>query len=866
MIRIPSFKTILYSLLTAAIVFAVFCTPVKAENEDESVNNGIPVVYINIDESQVTIEQMYNSPDHSVYCYGTISIVVPDNFHYSDFENTVLQSLEGLQMSMRGRGNSTWQANTEKKPFKIKLEEAADILGLGENKHWVLMANHFDSTLIRNRITAWLGDQMEFAFTPRGVPVDLVLSGDIYGTKYLGSYYLSENVRVGENRLEIDELKKKDTDQLTITGGYLLQNGYQVDRNSPDRFFTKRNADWATHTPSFDTSSDSLNSAVRNDETEEAFSGRELEDAYENKVQQEYIQNYIQMFEDVLFENGTEYRELMDLESAAKYWLFQTFTLNGDAYATGSTYLYKVRDTENSIGKLYWGPLWDFDFGWDKQIKTDVMPYGHEWIKPMLYDREPGGFVEEVHKQWPKMKQLIEKLIEDGGIIDGYYRETKASARSDKAVYYPESDETFESNIEHLKEWIRKRLNWFDKNLYLIDNMVHKVTFIVDDEVYYTDFKTDSEYVDGSEPYPEKEGYVFMGWTDENGNIISSNTYITEDRIITAKYLSDEEATHAADIAFRKKNDVYMYNVHIFMYQIPYELIPEDADDQRVEWSSSNEEYATVDENGMVTYNGPGTVTLTAKLPFGTTREFTLTVLEGELPVPESIYPDNTEIRMNIGEQTPVHINTEPTPTKIHEYHYESLDESVVTVDEFGVLKAIGEGQTTVKITTVSYGPDGEDIILETSVTVTAGAVKPAEITYTITGGTESSWQKGSGLKITYTVKRSENDETCFSHFTGLIIDDKVLEKDRDYTAVSGSTIVTIKPEFLETLSEGKHSVTLTFDDGEAAAVLNVMANQESPDTGIYDQTGIYAVIFTLAVTGIFVLLKHKKRILNKSR
>ena len=855
--RIPSIKTALFYLLSVILLFTVFVKPVKAE-EAETVDNGIPVVYINIDESQGTIARMYDSVDHNVYCYGTISISVPENFHYSDFADKILKSVDGLQMSMRGRGNSTWSAYTEKKPFKIKLDKKADILGLGENKHWVLLANHFDSTLIKNRITAWLGDQMGFDFTPRGVPVDLVLSGDIYGTKYLGSYYLSENVRVDTNRLEIDELKEGDTDPDVITGGYLLQNGYQVDKNSPDRFFTSRNADWATHTPSFDTSDNVLLGAAE-EETEEAFAGRDLGDGYVNKAQQEYIQNYIQMFEDVLFEQGTEYRKLMDLESAAKYWLLQTFTLNGDGYATGSTYMYKIRDSAEGVGKIYWGPLWDFDFGWDKQAKTTGIPYGHEWIKPMLYDTADGGFVEEIHKQWPVMKENLLKLIEDGGIIDQYYEETKVSAHRDHDIYHEDSDETFEWNIEHLKSWIRERLAWFDENLSMIDNMVHKVTYMVDGEVYDILFKAESETIDGSEPFPEKDGYVFIGWTDENGNIINSTTEITEDRIITAKYLSDEEATHAADIALRKDNDMFRYNVHIFMYQIPYEIIPADAVDQKIEWTSSDEEYATVDSNGLVQYNGPGTVTLTARLKFGTTRQFTLTVIDGELPVPQAIIPEETEITLSPEEQKPIYISTDPTPTKINEYYYESGDESIVTVDEYGVLKAIGEGQTTVTIKTVSYGPDGEDIVLETTVTVTVR--KPVEITYTVSEGADSAWKKGSTGTLTYTVKRSERDETCFSHFTGVSIDDTALVKDKDYNAVSGSTVVTLKAETLNKLGEGTHTVKLTFDDGETAVTLNVTANPDSPDTGDYN--GIYTVLFTLSISVITVLFFRKKKLFS---
>ena len=111
---------------------------------------------------------------------------------------------------IRGRGNSTWKA--AKKPYKIKLEYKADVFGLGENTHWVLLANAFDTTTFKNRFVGWLGDKLNFEFTPRGVPVDVVIIGKRNGEEisrdYLGNYLFAEHLRIGENRLEIPELKQ----------------------------------------------------------------------------------------------------------------------------------------------------------------------------------------------------------------------------------------------------------------------------------------------------------------------------------------------------------------------------------------------------------------------------------------------------------------------------------------------------------------------------------------------------------------------------------------------------------------------------------------------------------------------------------
>ena len=73
---------------------------------------------------------------------------------------------------------------------------------MGKNKHWVLLANYYDNSLLRNKITYWLGQQLNMAFTPKSEPVDVVMNGEYYG-----SYFLSQQVRVGSTRVDIDDLE-----------------------------------------------------------------------------------------------------------------------------------------------------------------------------------------------------------------------------------------------------------------------------------------------------------------------------------------------------------------------------------------------------------------------------------------------------------------------------------------------------------------------------------------------------------------------------------------------------------------------------------------------------------------------------------
>ena len=48
------------------------------------------------------------------------------------------------KIEIKGRGNSTW--GLPKKPYKIKLDSKTNLFSMGKNKHWVLLANYYDSS------------------------------------------------------------------------------------------------------------------------------------------------------------------------------------------------------------------------------------------------------------------------------------------------------------------------------------------------------------------------------------------------------------------------------------------------------------------------------------------------------------------------------------------------------------------------------------------------------------------------------------------------------------------------------------------------------------------------------------------------
>ena len=123
-------------------------------------------------------------------------------------------------------------------------------------------------------------------------------------------------------------------------------------------------------------------------------------------------------------------------------------------------------------------------------------------------------------------------------------------------------------------------------------------------------------------------------------------------------------------------------------------------------------------------------------------------------------------------------------------------------------------------------------------------------------------WTKGSKTACVFRFKKAFNDEVCFVNFTGVFIDGKEAQKDKDYTATKGSTIITFAPEFLETLSTGEHMIKITFKDGESSAVLKVLAPaaDTTPTTGDTSMPVLWAMLILISMVGTAVLIEKKRR------
>ncbi|WP_138268424.1 X2-like carbohydrate binding domain-containing protein [Anaerofustis stercorihominis] len=128
---------------------------------------------------------------------------------------------------------------------------------------------------------------------------------------------------------------------------------------------------------------------------------------------------------------------------------------------------------------------------------------------------------------------------------------------------------------------------------------------------------------------------------------------------------------------------------------------------------------------------------------------------------------------------------------------------------------------------------------------------------YNIISGNNSQWTKGDSSSISITVNGD------VEKFVGIEIDGKAVD-EKNYTVKSGSTIITLKPEYLNTLSVGKHTLTVIYTDGEVTGEFEILDKNKiiTPETGDDNNIGLWTILSIIAGCGLVgaVSFKSKKK------
>lgn len=345
----------------------------KAVYEVNFTNTGLPVVVVNQLSGTRSSETNSDYTKASKAWYdatGTMwqpkdadwSMEEGDNFMVYNADGTSALSDKNGELvttpalaSTRLRGNVTQQM--PKKPFAVKLDKKHGIFmndadtenDLPAHKRWVLLSNWKDRTLMRNEVAFGIADVFQqtfpndgLAWNPSGQFVELVYNG-----VHVGNYYLCEHIKIDGNRLDItDPFDEKDGYSGTPEDyGYLLEADDGYDET------------WKFTTANY------IPFLFKDDGNDEMLS---------------YVAGLVRGVEDKLYAgNYSAAYEQLDITSLVDYWLIQEVMMNSEMKHPKSVYMYLNK------GKLYAGPIWDFDWN-TLPVSTSYSEEGYSYTNSML--------------------------------------------------------------------------------------------------------------------------------------------------------------------------------------------------------------------------------------------------------------------------------------------------------------------------------------------------------------------------------------------------------------------------------------------------------------------------------------------------
>ena len=274
----------------------------------------------------------------------------------------------------------------------------------------MLLANYKDATLLTNTVAFELGRRFGLPYTNHYFHVEVVLNG-----VYQGSYVLTEQVQVGEGRVDIDEDE-----------GFLAELDVYYDEE-----------------PKFKTTNLQLPVMIKSPEDLPDPSGYD------------FVRNSLNALDAALsspdFPNNG-YADLIDMAAFVDFIMINEIVLNLELGHPKSTYLYKDAGPDARISM---GPLWDFDwaFGLDGgtsvNIATAESRFQGGWFFERFF-RDP-VFVSAYRQRWNEKYPDIASM---SAFIEAKYRELRLSQSLNSRRWYALD---YRQEIDRMKTWWDRR-------------------------------------------------------------------------------------------------------------------------------------------------------------------------------------------------------------------------------------------------------------------------------------------------------------------------------------------------------------------------------------------------------------------------
>jgi len=327
-------------------------------------------------------------------------------------------------MQIRGRGHSSWKG--AKKPYKLKLESRTSLLGMAANKHWALL-KPTENTIAGLQ----LGKLAGMAWTPSFRPIEVILNGD-----YIGLYFLTETIRIDENRVNIYKQKNEETAPDMIPGGWLVEIDNYADDN---QISIRENDSWRMniryHSPKI-----------------------------LSTEQKQWLKDEFTAINSAIYSTdkaSTDWEDYIDVKSMARFFIVQEIMDNPDGFH-GSFYLHKDLGHD---AKWVAGPIWDLscyfrsktDYTFNLPVHYSITPH---WIGELIKYR---SFCSGVKEVWDEI--YPGRLTEIYNYIDETILPLGQAWANDCERWGEDPTQTAQVRADRIKTALRRNIDWFNHNL-----------------------------------------------------------------------------------------------------------------------------------------------------------------------------------------------------------------------------------------------------------------------------------------------------------------------------------------------------------------------------------------------------------------
>jgi hypothetical protein len=348
--------------------------------------------------------------DRSTYVGGRLSL---DRNGYVDPFGRACDDVTSTPVKVRGRGNMTW--DYPKKPLRLKFESATDMLGMGEDRDWVLLADYIDPTGLRNVLAFEIGRRLGVPFTHEARHVNLVLNGT-----YQGLYLLTEHTEIGASRVVTDSHE-----------GYLVE----FDDYPSEQIFSTHTLDLPLKIKFPDVAS------LKNDAREAAI---------------ERVTKVFNTLEaTIAADDGPgDYAAQVDVDLLIDWFLVHEITHNYEPRHPKSCFFHRGKD-----GRIAAGPLWDFDWAFDYEPPaTDVLFLKDTMWFPHLF-KDP-AFKARLKARWAAIKKPHVDTLP--AYLDTVAASIRDSVQQDLRLFPTDEEVRLPADSGTLRDWFTKRIAALD--------------------------------------------------------------------------------------------------------------------------------------------------------------------------------------------------------------------------------------------------------------------------------------------------------------------------------------------------------------------------------------------------------------------